>query len=102
MLSALPAVHARCRLAHTIKRSKWMNIIPWHSKAHPMLRFSSMKPMPTGDAHAPITKPDALDLPVSVSAGADRSLPLSTPAAASLTTALDEISQLTAARPAQA
>jgi small subunit ribosomal protein S18 len=32
------------KVATVIKRARWLNYIPWQSKLHPKLRFTSMKP----------------------------------------------------------
>lgn len=60
LISRVPSSHASnsrapssvhvhsCRLAATIKRARWLNLVPWHSKLHPKLRFSSLKPEPLG------------------------------------------------------
>ena len=41
-----PPTSPRRRLARTIRRARWLNLIPWHEKLHPKLRFSSLKPDP--------------------------------------------------------
>ena len=41
------AKHQR-RLAQTVKRSRWLNLLPFHGKLHPRLRFSGLRvPEPT-------------------------------------------------------
>lgn len=40
------------RLAHTIRTSRWLNLLTWHSKPHPKLRFTSLTPKPLGGAAA--------------------------------------------------
>jgi len=40
------AHHCPRRAAHTIRRARWLNLIPWHSKPHPQLRFTSLTPAP--------------------------------------------------------
>ena len=37
------AKHQRL-LSRTMRRARWMNLVPWHSKLHPRLRFTSMWP----------------------------------------------------------
>ena len=34
------------RLAHTIRRSRWLNLLTRHAKPHPKLRFTSLTPTP--------------------------------------------------------
>jgi hypothetical protein len=34
------------RLAHTIKRARWLNLLTPHAKPHPKLRFTSLTPTP--------------------------------------------------------
>lgn len=48
--SLLPRRFTRCcakhqrSLARTIKRARWLNLLPFHSKLHPQARFNSMSP----------------------------------------------------------
>lgn len=43
------AKHQR-KLNETVQRARWMNLIPFHGKLHPRLRFTSMKPSMTIEA----------------------------------------------------
>jgi ribosomal protein S18 len=44
------ATHQRA-LARTVKRSRWLNLLPVHSKLHPRARFTALSP-PTPGASA--------------------------------------------------
>jgi small subunit ribosomal protein S18 len=47
------AKHQR-RLAQTVKRSRWLNLLPFHGKLHPRLRFSGLRvPEPTRNVTSP-------------------------------------------------
>ena len=50
------AKHQRA-LSRTLRRARWMNLVPWHSKLHPRLRFTSMEP--PAPAAAPAAVPAA-------------------------------------------
>ena len=43
------AKHQR-KLARTVRRARCMNLLPWHSKLHPRLRFTSMFPEEPSEA----------------------------------------------------
>lgn len=104
------AKHQR-QLARTIKRSRWMNLMPFHSKLHPKLRFSSLDPLPDREGlglaapfHLPPPRVDVAPRTNAVSAALpDRSLSAMQGAQASVDVALAEVAALSARRvPSQA
>jgi hypothetical protein len=91
------------RLARTIKRTRWMNLIPYHSKLHPKLRYSSLNPLPDREGlgllnpialAAPVLQPSSSELTAFTP---DRAVPLSRVINQTVDVALAEIAALSGA-----
>jgi hypothetical protein len=101
------------RLARTIKRTRWMNLLPYHSKLHPKLRYTSLNPLPDREGLG-LVNPIALAAPQAELAGfakstsarsgaaaatmPDRSSPISHNIKQSVDVALAEIAAMTGSK----